>query len=67
MWDPAPFPASSPIVVCADHGDLMVLLLFPVTGEQGVWVWDTILAKLLMRETWFPGKVSEQFQRDMKT
>lgn len=21
MWDPAPFPASSPTVVCADHGD----------------------------------------------
>lgn len=46
---------------------MVIPLLFPGTGEQGVWARDTILANLLMRETWHLGKVSEQLQMDMMT
>ena len=51
-------PSSSgnkPQLVYTDHGDPMVPVLFPVTGEQGVWAWGTITDE---------GKVSKQFQMD---
>ena len=42
-------------LVYADHGDPMVPVIFPVTGEQGVWAWVAITDE---------GKVSKQFQMD---